>query len=499
VIDFFIDGEPVQAEEGQTVIQAALAAGFVIPSFCYHPQLSIPGNCRICMVEVESDGGAWFDIACNMPITRGMRVLTKSDKVKELQKDMMQFITLNHPVDCGICNKSGECMLQDHHYTYNGMPSLSRDSKTHATKFHQLSSRIMLDNERCIMCSRCVRFTTEISKSDALGVVNRGDHSLIRTSEGADFDADPYSDNVIDICPVGALLSTELLDHARVWYLKATPSVCPGCERGCSINIWHRKSEWKLNALDPVLNVSIDRVTPLENDEVNGPWVCNKARDLARIFERERVTQPVVNGAAVSLENAIRSAADLISHAKKPVALVSSWGSNEELAAFHATLGPSFDSYVKTDWLPQPGERIEDDILIKADKNPNKAGAEAIFKPMPTEITQALPEYTDLVLVWGEGAPMSAIPASAKVIMLSSYVHAENDRASVVIPISIQTERNGHYTNFAGTVTPFEQCFPKAPMVADAQELFEAIFSASAATRAHAKALPTSHAKAGAR
>lgn len=500
MIDFFIDGQPVQAEEGQTVMQAALAAGFVIPSFCYHPQLSIPGNCRICMVEVESDGGAWFDISCNMPITRGMRVLTKSDKVKELQKDVMQFITLNHPVDCGICNKSGECMLQDHHYTYNGSPSLSRDAKTHATKFHQLSSRIMLDNERCIMCSRCIRFTTEISKSDALGVVNRGDHSLIRASEGIDFDADPYSDNVIDICPVGALLSVELLDHARVWYLKATPSVCPGCERGCSINIWHRKDEWKLKALDPHLNVRIDRVTPLENDEVNGPWVCNKARDLAHIFERERVTQPVVHGTAVTLEAAVRAAADLIAHAKKPVALISNWASNEELAAFHATLGPAFDSYVKTDWLPQPGERIEDDILIKADKNPNTAGAKAIFKPLPDDIAQAIPDYTDLVLVWGEGAPMHAIPASANVIMLSSYVHAENDRASVVIPISIQTERNGHYTNFAGVVTPFEQCFAKPGTVADAQELFEEIFSmaVSPTIGAGAKALPNAHTKAGA-
>lgn len=479
MIDFFIDGQPVQAEDGQTVMQAALAAGFVIPSFCYHPQLSVPGNCRICMVEVEADGGAWFDISCNMPVTRGMRVLTKSEKVLELQKDVMQFITLNHPVDCGICNKSGECTLQDHHYQYNGMPSLSRDSKTHATKFYPLSNRIMLDNERCIMCSRCVRFTTEISKSDALGVVNRGDHSLIRPSADVDFSDDPYSDNVIDICPVGALLSTELLDHARVWYLKATPSVCPGCERGCSISIWHRRPEWKLNSLDPKLNVSIDRVTPLENPDVNGPWVCNKARDLARIFERDRVTSAVVNGAASSLNSAIEAAAELVAAAKKPVALISSWGSNEELAAFHATLGPSFDCYVKADWVPQPGERVEDDVLIKADKNPNKAGAEAIFAPLPGDRTLAMPSYTDLVLVWGEGAPMDAIPSTAKVIVLNSYVLPENSRADVLIPISVQTERNGHYTNFAGVVTPFQQCFPKADTVADAQSLFEAIFAAS--------------------
>ena len=267
MIEFFINGQPLQAMTGQTVMQAAVAAGIDIPSFCWHPQLSVPGNCRICMVEVEAEGGAWFDISCNMPVTKGMRVLTDSERVKELRKDTMQFITLNHPVDCGICNKSGECLLQDHHFAYNGMPSLSRDPKTQATKFYPLSERIMLDNERCIMCSRCVRFTAEISKSHALGVQNRGDHSLIRPAADVNFDEDAYSDNVIDICPVGALLSRELLDHARVWYLKATPSVCPGCERGCSINIWHRKPEWKLLALDGRLNTRIDRITPLDNPD----------------------------------------------------------------------------------------------------------------------------------------------------------------------------------------------------------------------------------------
>ena len=479
MIEFFINGIPLQAESGQTVMQAAVAAGINIPSFCWHPQLSVPGNCRICMVEVEAEGGAWFDISCNMPVTKGMRVLTESEKVKELRKDTMQFITLNHPVDCGICNKSGECMLQDHHFAYNGMPSLSRDPKTHATKFYPLSERIMLDNERCIMCSRCVRFTAEISKSHALGVQNRGDHSLIRPAADVNFDDDAYSDNVIDICPVGALLSRELLDHARVWYLKATPSVCPGCERGCSINIWHRKSEWKLLALDGRLNTRIDRITPLDNPFVNGPWVCNKARDLSRIFERERAELSLVNGAVVTLSTAISAAADLIASAKRPVALVSSWGSNEELAAFHAALAPSFSSYVKADWLPQPGERIEDDVLIKPDKNPNRAAACAMFPALPDDPTLAIPSDTDVVFVWGEGAPFSAIPSTARVVLLTSYQLPENARADVLIPISVQTERNGHYTNFQGVVTGFERCFPKAKSVADAQELFEAIFSAT--------------------
>ena len=165
-----------------------------------------------------------------------------------------------------------------------------------STKYVELSERIVLDNERCILCTRCVRFTREISKSNALGVKQRGDESLVRASEDGAFDRDAYSDNVVDICPVGALLSRSFLQKSRVWYLKPTASVCPGCARGCTVNLWHRKPEWKLRALDPQQNVSIARVTPLENPAVNGPWICNKGRDLAQIFERTRALQPMQKG-----------------------------------------------------------------------------------------------------------------------------------------------------------------------------------------------------------
>ena len=169
----FIDGQPIEAESDQTVMQVAVANGIVIPYFCWHPQLSVAGNCRICAVQVE--GRSWVEIACNMPVVEGLKVLTDSETVREYRKSMMQLVTLNHPVDCGICDKSGECTLQDYHYKYNGAPSTSLDVKVRSTKFHPLSERIILDNERCILCSRCVRFTHEISKSKALGITQRGD------------------------------------------------------------------------------------------------------------------------------------------------------------------------------------------------------------------------------------------------------------------------------------------------------------------------------------
>ena len=467
--EIFINGKSVQAEADQTVLQAALANGFYIPYFCWHKSLSIAGNCRICVVQPE--GKNWVEIACNMPVAEGMRVLTDSELVRASRKATLQFITLNHPVDCGICDKAGECTLQDYHVEYNGAKSVSIDAKVKSTKFVDLSRRIVLDNERCILCSRCVRFTREISKSNGLGIKDRGDTSLVRASENGAFDRDAYSDNVIDLCPVGALLSRPFLHKARVWYLEPTKSVCPGCARGCSVDIWHRKREWAVRALDPAQNTSIARVTPHENPAVNGPWICNKGRDLAAIFERRRAVQPMQKGTPVDLPAAIAAARRLLDAAKRPVALVSSWGSNEELARFKETLGARCTSFVKADHVAAEGEVVKDDFLIRADKNPNTTGARMLFGDAPVRLDDA----TDLVLVWGEGFDFSALPRGAKVIFLNGYLAPENGHADVFIPVSIQTERRGHYTNADGIVSEFLPCFTKAPTVSDAEVLFGAL------------------------
>ena len=465
--EIFINGHSVQAENGQTVLQAALAHGHEIPYFCYHPRLSVAGNCRVCVVQVE--GRSWVEIACNMPATEGLRVLTDSELVREHRKAMLQLTLLNHPVDCGICDKAGECTLQDYHYKYNGAPSVSLDAKVRATKFYPLSERIVLDNERCIFCSRCVRFTHEVSKSHALGILQRGDASLVRAAANHAFDNDPYSDNVIDICPVGALLSRSFLYKSRVWYLEPTPSVCPGCARGCNVQLWHRKREWKLNALDAKGNVRIERVTPLENSQVNGPWICNKGRDLAQVLERPRALQAMHNGMPVDLQVAIITARRLVERAARRVALISSWASNEELQAFQRVLGGSFRAFVKSDRSPSAGETVEDDILIRADKNPNTRGAQALFPPLQ-DVATAL-DGADLVLVWGEGFDFARVPPTAQIIYLNAYAGAENAQADVFIPISIQTERSGHYTNFEGMVSAFERCFEKSASVAHAESL----------------------------
>jgi NADH-quinone oxidoreductase subunit G len=477
----FIDGQPFQAGIDQTVLQVADANGIYIPRLCWHPQLSIAGNCRLCVVQIE--GRSWVEISCNMPVSEGLKVLTESPLVREHRKATMQFITLNHPVDCGICDKAGECTLQDYHVAYNGEASISREPKVVATKFYSLGERITLDNERCILCTRCVRFTREVSKSNALGVQNRGDHSLVRPASGDGvraLDEDPYSDNIIDICPVGALLSKDFLYKDRVWYLKATPSVCPGCERGCSIDIWHRKPEWALRKLDQRHNQAIVRVTPRDNPTVNGPWVCNKARDLARLLERTRATSALRKGREVPLDDALAAARALVAQARHPVALVSSWGSDEELQAFQQALGPRFTCFVKADHGPADGEVLQDDLLIRADKNPNGHTARALFGDAPI----GFGADTDLVLVWGEGADFARLPRGVPVILLNAFLAPENGHADVFLPISLHTERAGHFTNFAGVRSAFASCFDKPAGVVDAERVFSAL-----APQAHPEAV----------
>ncbi|MDH5286868.1 MAG: 2Fe-2S iron-sulfur cluster-binding protein [Betaproteobacteria bacterium] len=465
--EIFVDGVAIEAKDGQTVMEAARDAGIYIPGFCWHPQLSVAGNCRLCMVEVEGDTGGWMDIACNMPATRGMKVLTQSPKVKERRKTMLEMVLLNHPVDCGVCDKAGECMLQDYHYEHNGAASVATVAKHRTTKFHELSKRIVLDNERCVLCSRCVRFTKEVSKSHALGILDRGDHSLVRCDEKRSLDDDPYSDNVVDLCPVGALLSRRFLYKSRVWYLQPTPSVCPGCERGCTVDLWHRKAEWKFNALDPRQNVAIERVTPRENPAVNGPWICNKARDLPDLLERPRGGAPMLKGARVPLAEAAGAARRMIDAASSPVALISSWGSNEELAAARDALGPRFRCFVKADHVPQPGERVGDDFLIRPDKNPNGKRARELFGTAPVSLDGA-----DLVLVWGEGFDFADVPRGAKSILLNAFLAPENGHADAYFPTTLQTERAGHYTNFAGVVSAFAPIRRAPAGSVDAEALF---------------------------
>jgi len=257
-----IDEKEIEFKPGQTIIEAARDHGIEIPHFCWHPKLSVSGNCRVCLVEVEKMPKLM--IACSTIASEGMIVHTQSEKTLEARNAVMEFILINHPLDCPICDEAGECKLQDYAYSHGEGESRFTEEKNHKQKHVQLGPHVMFDGERCISCSRCIRFCDEIAKDPELTFVQRGDSVTITTFPGEELD-NPYSMNVIDICPVGALTSIDFRFKARVWDMSATKSICTGCARGCNIDIWVRNNE-------------ILRLTPRHNEEVNSYWMCDYGR-----------------------------------------------------------------------------------------------------------------------------------------------------------------------------------------------------------------------------
>ena len=265
-----IDGRKVSVSGGTTVIQAAEKLGIFIPRYCYHPGLSIAGNCRICLVDVEKSPK--LQIACNQPVSEGMVVHTKNDKAEDGRRAVLEFLLANHPLDCPVCDQSGECDLQNFYMNFGLYNPRFSEHKVKKKKAIELGPHVMLDQERCILCSRCVRFTDEITKTGEFGIFNRGDRAELGIYPGEVLD-NPYSANVVDICPVGALTEREFRFKARVWYLSSTPTVCNGCSQGCNMDMHYVLDRPHLNDGARVL-----RVKPRCNPDVNQWWLCDEGR-----------------------------------------------------------------------------------------------------------------------------------------------------------------------------------------------------------------------------
>ncbi|NWF90892.1 MAG: (2Fe-2S)-binding protein, partial [Ignavibacteriaceae bacterium] len=259
---FILDGIEIKFTQGQTIIEAAKAHGIDIPHFCWHPSLSVSGNCRMCLVEVEKMPK--LVIACSTLASEGMVVHSQSQKTIEARNAVMEFFLINHPLDCPICDEAGECKLQDYAYQHSKGESRFIDEKNHKDKRVPLGPFVMFDAERCISCSRCIRFCDEIAKDPELTFIKRGDRVTIVTYPGEELD-NPYSLNTTDICPVGALTNRDFRFQARVWDMSATKSICFGCSRGCNSEIWVRNNE-------------VLRITPRYNEEVNSYWMCDYGR-----------------------------------------------------------------------------------------------------------------------------------------------------------------------------------------------------------------------------
>ena len=276
-----IDDRLVEVPAGTTLIDAGLEVGVQIPHYCYHPRLSIVGQCRMCLVKVEGMGK--LQAGCSTQVMKdGMVVRTDTPEVKEAQRAMMEFLLVNHPLDCPICDQAGECALQDYSFKHGMATSRARfdDKRIYPGRERiPLGANVLLNMNRCIQCTRCVRFTAEIAKTGEIGFLQRGARAEIGTFPGRELDND-LATCVVDICPVGALTSTRFRFAERVWYLDKKPSLCTGCDNGCNVTLEHRQGK-------------IKRYKPRFNPDVNDYWMCDYGRStFERYGELPRLSAP---------------------------------------------------------------------------------------------------------------------------------------------------------------------------------------------------------------
>ena len=283
LVSVTIDGLEVKAPQGSNIIEAAKLLGIEIPHYCYHPCLSVVGNCRMCQVEVE--GAPKLMIACHTRVQPGMKIKTHrtSEAVREAQAAVLEFILINHPLDCTVCDQSGHCKLQDYYFAFSRHPSRFSEEKEHKVKAEPLGPTVIYDGERCILCTRCVRFCDEITKSFELGVLRRGDRCVIGVNPGKQLD-NPLSGCVVDLCPVGALTHRRWRFNTRIWFTAQSDTICPACSTGCNCRVAVRDGQ-------------VVMVKGRYHPQVNKEWMCDEGRyGFDRFLPKQRITAPRLYG-----------------------------------------------------------------------------------------------------------------------------------------------------------------------------------------------------------
>ena len=468
-----IDGKDYKVPAGMNLIDAVKkASGKEIPHYCYHPKLSVVGNCRMCMVEMGTpmidratgqpildDKGApkigWMPkpaIACASKATDGLHVRTDSPMVQDCRKGTLEFLLINHPLDCPICDQAGECRLQEFATDYGRGYSRFVEQKNVKPKRTQIGPRVMLDDERCILCSRCIRFCREIIQDDVLGFVNRGSYSTLTAYPGRQLDSN-YSLNTVDLCPVGALTDTDFRFKMRVWFLKPVSSICTESSVGVNTEVWSREGK-------------IYRITPRENDAVNDSWMADSGRRLYKQVEADnRLLTCKTGGADVSFGEAVAKAASILGSAK--LAIVGSAHSSVEEQFALALLAKAKKASVSI-----PAHAGEGDgILISSDRSPNTRGAlvtglvTTLPNPKLSDLESAITSgKIDALLVVREDITQAGIEAAKlagiRIVYIGTHANATSQAAQVVIPIPTVFERTGTFINQNFRIQKFNTCVP---------------------------------------
>jgi NADH-quinone oxidoreductase subunit G len=461
-----ISGKPLPT----TMIQACAVAKVDVPHYCYHPKLPVSGNCRMCLVEfgtpavgpdrkpiLNADGTARISksprpaIACATPISPGMEIYTNTPGVKLMRAGVLEFLLINHPLDCPICDQAGECKLQEYSVDYGNSASRFVETKVHKPKRVDLGPRIVLDDERCILCTRCIRFTRDIAGDEALGIVNRGSYNTLTAYPGRKFDNN-YTLNTVDICPVGALTSKDFRFQMRVWFLKETRSICTSCATGCNIIIGSREEK-------------IYRYEPRENDAVNSCWMCDYGRlNYKWIAREDRLKEVRSPKSEVRSWNVVLpEISGKLKAATGAVAMVASARQTNEELYLLAKLAKKLGAL--TDSVPRLGEA--DKLLLSADRNPNSVGSRLIgiaAEPMGSN----LPKIAEgiragrikTLIVFGEDVTRFGIGADLlgklDTLIVSDILPNETTKlAHYLLPGCAHAEKRGTFTNTKGRVQKF--------------------------------------------
>lgn len=455
-----IDGTELEVEDGLNVIQAAARLGVEIPHFCYHPSLSVVAQCRQCLVEVE--GVPKVLPACNTAARDGLVVKTSTEKALEARKAAVEFTLINHPLDCPICDKGGECPLQM--VTFGHGPGYSRIGGPENKKVRQktwLGDNIMYDANRCIMCTRCVRFTDEVTKTRELGTTGRGFRKKISVFPGKNLNNE-LAGNVIDICPVGALLSRKTLHEERVWYMEFTDSVCPLCSNGCNITVGTDPRKGK-----------ISRVRPRINQEVNGHWICDRGRyGYDEVQKTNRLSSPIVrNGSSwekTTWEKTLGALGTRLSDPGTTAIVLSASLTNEEMYLAEKIGSLLGDCQIASGMgNPEPEKKFG---IISNDPYPNSSGARnlgiedarGVVNGIAVASSNGEKELDTLIVVGQdlfdlldnheEHTLRKTLEKVGFIAVIDHRLNSTSRYAHVILPAASPYEKEGTFTNDSGRV-----------------------------------------------
>jgi NADH-quinone oxidoreductase subunit G len=478
MITLEINGQAVQVAPGTRVIEACKQAGVVVPHFCYHPGLSVAGNCRMCMVHIEERGRGRVDVACVAPASEGMKVTTETPAVLDARKGVMEFLLLNHPIDCPYCDCAGECKLQDYFVEWGATDEGSRrlTLPVHKPKRQPIGPTVMLDSERCVLCTRCVRFCREVTGTAELGITERGSHNTLHLEEGKTLD-NPYSGNVVDICPVGALTDRDFRFNRRVWFLKKQDSICPGCSRGCNIEIhFDLKREYKRHEE----NKRVYRFKPRYNAQVNTWWLCDEGRYSYPRIDRDRQwTARLLEGGALvdtARDRALDHLAGELDKARKHPESLGVWlspqMSNEALLVASLLFGEGLKAGMVEAGLPREPFGQDDALLRRGDPNPNRKGAELLkvrrgnlvdgdlLAALQADRLRTLVVFRwDLAVLYPDPAERAAFARLKNLVVIDTHERERLAGTTHVLPAAEFAEQDGSFTNFEGRVQHFGKAF----------------------------------------